>query len=80
LWCIHDSVRLEDLGVPTVTVCTEAFVDLATGVAHANGIPDLSLAVIPHPFTKLSPEEVVELAATLLPAIVRNLTHGIDIE
>ncbi|MCB0993959.1 MAG: hypothetical protein KDB21_02630 [Acidimicrobiales bacterium] len=59
-----DSVRLERLGIPTVTIVTEPFVAAALAVARAQGLPDLPLVVVPHDYL---PETIAEIRAKVEP-------------
>jgi hypothetical protein len=45
-----DAVRLERMGVPTVTFVTEPFVGAARAAARGHGLPDLPLVAIPHDY------------------------------
>ena len=42
-------MELEKKGIPTVTICTDAFEALAREEAKNLGMPDLPLAIIRHP-------------------------------
>lgn len=53
-------MELEKAGVPTVTVVTDAFLDLGEEVAAALGAPDIGIVVVPHPLGELKREQVVE--------------------
>ena len=53
-------MELEKAGVATVTVVTDAFLDLGAEVAAALGAPDIGVAVVPHPLGELKREQVVE--------------------
>ena len=44
---MHDTARLEALGVPTVVICEDAFEAAARINARMMGMPDLPLVVIP---------------------------------
>ncbi len=46
-----------------VTICSSAFVKLGRAQATACGFPDLPIAIVPHPFSSRSREEVRALAA-----------------
>ncbi|MFP7298275.1 UGSC family (seleno)protein [Neobacillus niacini] len=40
---------IENLGIPTVTICSEAFYPLAKAEAEAKGMPELAIVKVPHP-------------------------------
>lgn len=65
------------MGIPAVVVVTSEFKVLADSIARMWGWPDLPMAVIPHPFTTLTPDEVVALAdehaADILSKVVLNV-------
>ena len=44
-----DSANIERMGIPSVTVVTEPFINAATAVARSQGL-DLPLVVIPHDY------------------------------
>jgi hypothetical protein len=69
-------VLLEKRGIPTVTIVTTAFVEMAKIELSSNDIPDMfdaGIAVIPHPLAPLSLEEIDQRAKELLPVIERLL-------
>jgi hypothetical protein len=65
---------MEKLGVPTVTVCTDAFINLAREESRNLGLPDLSLAIVKHPLGGEPAEVVAERAADALEQVVHGLT------
>jgi len=71
---VHDAVRLERRGVPTVVVGTEPFVDEAIEQARVLGMPDYRAVLIPHPVQLLSDEELHALADQAFAAIESRLT------
>ena len=66
-------MKLEKAGVATVTVVTDAFLDLGREVAAALGAADIGIAVVPHPLGELQREQVVERARRAFPDIMRAL-------
>ncbi len=65
---------MEKLGVPAVTVCTDAFIGLARQETRNLGLPDLALAIVRHPLGGESAEVVAERAQDALDQVVRGLT------
>ena len=55
--------------MPTVTVVTDAFLDLFRLEAEQRGAPALSRVVIPHPLGGIQPEAVLERAREAVPAL-----------
>lgn len=67
------------LGPLALTVCSSAFVKLGRAQAAACGYPDLPIAVVPHPFSARSREQVRELAAQCandIAKLVANLDNS----
>ena len=54
--------------MPTVTICTDAFLGLARAEAASLGMPNLPLAIIKHPIGGESPAVIAERAADALAA------------
>ena len=71
---MHDTVRLERLGIPTAAVATEPFVDEALEQARLLGMPDYRMVFVPHPVQLLSTPALHDLADRAFPAIVARLT------
>jgi hypothetical protein len=76
---VHDLVRLEQRGVPSVAVATEPFADEATGQADALGMPDCRVVYIPHPVQLLATETLQALADAAFTRIVAALTAQPDV-
>ena len=55
---MRDSIGLERLGIPTLTLVTTNFIRLARVTSQGLGMPDHALAVIPHPMGGI-PADVV---------------------
>ncbi len=63
------------MGVPTVTICTDAFINLAREESRNLGLPDLALAIVKHPIGGESEEVVKQRAADALEQVVQGLTQ-----
>jgi hypothetical protein len=61
--------------MPTVTIVSELFVSLARMEAVSFGVPDLPLAVVPHPVATHSAEELREWGAGLVEKVIGGLTR-----
>lgn len=70
---MHDSVTLEDLGIPTAAIVTTVFVDEARVQLEALGAPQLDIAVITHPLSTLSQEQIRARAQEAVPQLRRIL-------
>jgi hypothetical protein len=64
---VADAIRFEEQGIPSAAIITEAFRTTADAMAQAQGMPDYAYAVIPHPVSSLSPEEVRQRAEQVVP-------------
>ena len=67
---------LERAGVPTVSICTEAFVVPAKAMAGVYGLPDFEFVTIPHPIASLGPSQIEANVRPLIADVVRILTHA----
>lgn len=68
-------MELEKRGIPTVTLCTDAFAGLAREEARALGMPDLALALVGHPLGGVPREAVADKAREALEQVVAGLTR-----
>ena len=67
---------LERAGVPTVSVCTDAFVVPARAMADVLGHPDFQFVTIPHPIASLSPAEIDANVRAVVGDVVRILSQA----
>jgi hypothetical protein len=67
-------VELERLGIATVGVATEPFVDEALEQARVLGMPDYRMVFVPHPVQLLTVEELHGYADRAFEEIVTRLT------
>ncbi len=70
---LHDAVELEQRGIPTVTLCTEPFMDSAAAHARAYGRPEARVVAVQHPLAALTPEAVRQRADAVMERIVEQL-------
>ncbi len=71
---MHDAMALENLGIPTVVVCTDPFLDSAFRHARTFGRRDFHPLGIPHPLGGLTAEQVAARAGELEQAVIETLT------
>jgi hypothetical protein len=71
---LADGIVLERAGVPTVSICTDAFVVPARAMADVYGMPDFEFVTIPHPIASLSPDQIAANVRPALAEVVRILT------
>jgi hypothetical protein len=72
---LHDTVRLENMGVPAVAVATTEFITPARVQASALGRPGFEAIYVPHPIQDQTPEQIAARADAVVEAIVRRLTN-----
>jgi hypothetical protein len=48
--------------VPSITVCSEAFIVLGKAQAKSLGLPDNPIAIVPHPFGLRKRDEIRKIA------------------
>ena len=63
---MHDAITAEKAGVPAAAVITDAFVDTASALAQACGMPGYPFAVIAHPIAPDDDEALRRKAAEAL--------------
>ena len=68
-------MELEKRGIATVTVCSHLFQRLGNVERRSLGMPDLPMAIAPHPIGGVSPETAVAKADALFDAVVEALTR-----
>lgn len=72
---VFDGVRLEQRGVPTVTVCSSAFHRAARSQAAGRGMGGLPIVEIPHPMHTAPRDTVQQRAEAVLDELVTALTQ-----
>jgi hypothetical protein len=72
---VADGVKLEQMGVPTVTVCSTAFASAARRQAAGRGMDDLPVVEIPHPMHSASHQAVTERAESVVNSLAAALTE-----
>ena len=71
---VHDVIRFEKAGIPTVNVGTDAFVDEADEQARLLAMPDYRMVWLPHPVAILDEDAIRALARQVAATIVERLT------
>ncbi len=69
-------MTLENLGIPTVVICTGPFMDSAFIQSRSFGNGGFQPVAIPHPLGGLSLEDVKQRAASIKDQIVAALISG----
>ncbi len=73
---MHDGISLEQLGVPTAVIVTEVFLHEAHVQRAALGMEGVEPAVIPHPLSTLSDDEIAGRAAAAADQVKKILLGG----
>ncbi len=68
-WVILDAIRLENKGIPTISICSHKFTTFAYELAKSHGIENLRIVEIEHPIAGQSPEQVEIKVKKILPKI-----------
>jgi len=71
---LHDSTKLESLGVPAVPVATDVFMTAARAQASSLGRADLDAVYVAHPIQDQTREEIEAKAEAALAELVIRLT------
>jgi hypothetical protein len=68
-WIILDAIRLEMMGTPTISICSDHFSPFAHELAKSQGLEELRILEIEHPLAGLPQEEVEEKALKVIKSI-----------
>lgn len=68
-------MELERRGIPTVTVCSHLFQRLGNVERRSLGMPDLPMAIAPHPIGGVPAATALAKADALFETIVTGLTR-----
>lgn len=71
---MHDSTKLESLGIAAVAVVTDVFQTAARAQAAALGRPEYDAVYVAHPIQDQTREEIEARAEAVVEEIVRRLT------
>jgi len=71
---LHDTIRLENLGIPAVPVATTEFVSPARIQAGALGRAGFDAVYVDHPIQDQTPEQIRARADAVMGQIVARLT------
>jgi alkanesulfonate monooxygenase SsuD/methylene tetrahydromethanopterin reductase-like flavin-dependent oxidoreductase (luciferase family) len=71
---LHDSTKLENLGIPAVPVATTEFMTAARAQASALGRSDFDAVYVAHPIQDQTKHEIEAKAEAVLEEIATRLT------
>ena len=72
-WVILDAIRLEKVGTPTISICSDKFTEYAKSLAKSYGAEDLKIVEIQHPISGQKEEEIKEKTRKIIPEIKKLL-------
>jgi len=71
---LHDTIKLEGLGLAAVPVATREFMTAARAQAGALGRADFDAVYVEHPIQDQTPQEIAAKAEAIVDEIVARLT------
>jgi hypothetical protein len=72
---LHDTIHLENLGIPAVPIATSEFQTAARAQAAALNRPDFDAIYVPHPIQDQTSQQIAARADAALLEIVARLTQ-----
>ncbi len=66
-WVILDAIKLEEEGIPTISICSHQFTTFAHELARSHGMENLRIVEIEHPIAGQSREQVERKLKKILP-------------
>jgi hypothetical protein len=75
---VHDTVGLENEGVPSVFVASDEFTDAAEVQAEALGLPEVRRVLVPHPIQDANDQEMASKADEAIDSLLGALTGEAD--
>ena len=73
---MHDSTKLESLGVPAVPVATDVFMTAARAQASSLGRDDLDAVYVAHPIQDQTKAEIEEKAESAIAELILRLVSS----
>jgi len=71
---LHDTLKLEQLGIPSIPVATYEFMVAARAQAAALGRPEFDAVYVPHPIQDQTKPEIEAKADAVLDELIARLT------
>lgn len=71
-----DSIVFEQHGVPSASIITDVFKVTGQAMARTWGLPDFKFLAMPHPIANLTPAQLDQRAAAIVPQVVQLLLEG----
>jgi hypothetical protein len=73
---LHDTLRLENLGVPAIPVATHEFMTAARAQAAALGRPEFDAVYVPHPIQDQTKQQIEAKADAALDEVIARLVQN----
>jgi hypothetical protein len=73
---VLDSIVFEQQGVPSASIITEVFKVTGRAMARTWGVPEFRFIAMPHPIANLTPAQLDQRAAAIVPQVVQLLLEG----
>jgi hypothetical protein len=73
---VLDSIVFEQHGVPSASIITDVFKVTGQAMARTWGLPDFKFLAMPHPIANLTPAQLDQRAAAIVPQVVQLLIEG----
>ncbi|MBZ5607344.1 MAG: hypothetical protein LAP38_03735 [Acidobacteriia bacterium] len=71
---MHDTLRLENMGLAAVPIATHEFMTAARAQAAALGRPEFDAVYVPHPIQDQTKAEIEAKADAVLEEVIARLT------
>lgn len=75
---MHDGLHVEKAGIPSVTICTDSFIETSKAMAKMWGEPNYPVIYTAHPIASLTEKEIRSRAESIVDQIVYILT-GVEL-
>jgi hypothetical protein len=72
---VADVILMEQRGVPSAAICTDALRASADAMARIQGVPGYRFAVVPHPVSSLDEDGIQGRARLAAPQVLEILRH-----
>ena len=73
---MHDTLKLEQFGIPSIPVATDEFMVAARAQAAALGRPEFDALYVPHPIQDQTKPEIEAKADAVLDELIARLTSS----
>jgi hypothetical protein len=70
---LHDTLKIESLGLPAVPVATHEFMTAARAQAAALGRPEFDAVYVPHPIQDQTKAEIEAKADAIIEEVIARL-------